>query len=112
MRQTIQELVERYQNSLYAVAFNVCKNQQDAEDAVPAAHFQSACNLCRRQFRFVQHPLEALRKSKMLVHAPPPSAAIRALTGWSAFLPSLTHNFILSLANNLSSILATDFHFR
>lgn len=34
MRQTIQELVERYQNSLYAVAFNVCKNQQDAEDAV------------------------------------------------------------------------------
>lgn len=33
MRQTIQELVERYQNSLYAVAFNVCKNQQDAEDA-------------------------------------------------------------------------------
>ena len=33
MRQTIQELVERYQNSLYAVAFNECKNQQDAEDA-------------------------------------------------------------------------------
>lgn len=85
---------------------------EDAEDAVPAAHFQSARNLCRRQFRFVQHPLEALRKSKMLVHAPPPSAVIRALTRWSAFLPSLTHNFILPLANNLSSILATDFHFR
>lgn len=70
------------------------------------------CNLCRRQFRFVQHPLEALRKSKMLVHASPPSAAIHALTRWSAFLPSLTYNFILSLANNLSSILATDFYFR
>ncbi len=34
MKQTLQELVERYQNSLYAVAFNVCKNAQDAEDVV------------------------------------------------------------------------------
>lgn len=40
MRQTIQELVERYQNSLYAVAFNVCKNQQDAEDAVQDTFLQ------------------------------------------------------------------------
>lgn len=41
MRQTIQELVERYQNSLYAVAFNVCKNQQDAEDAVLRIRFSN-----------------------------------------------------------------------
>ena len=34
MRQTLQELVERYQNNLFAVAFNVCKNAQDAEDVV------------------------------------------------------------------------------
>lgn len=34
MKQTLQELVERYQNSLFAVAFNVCKNAQDAEDVV------------------------------------------------------------------------------
>lgn len=30
MRETVQELIERYQNNLYAVAFNVCKNAQDA----------------------------------------------------------------------------------
>lgn len=41
MRQTIQELVERYQNSLYAVAFNVCKNQQDAEDAESEQHIRA-----------------------------------------------------------------------
>ena len=29
-----------YQNSLYAVAFNVCKNQQDAEDAVQDTFLQ------------------------------------------------------------------------
>ncbi len=34
MRQTLQELVDRYQNNLFAVAFNVCKNAQDAEDVV------------------------------------------------------------------------------
>jgi len=34
MKQTLEELVERYQNNLFAVAFNVCKNAQDAEDVV------------------------------------------------------------------------------
>ena len=32
MRQPVQELIERYQNNLYAIAFNICKNQADAED--------------------------------------------------------------------------------
>ena len=32
MRQSVQELFEIYQNNLYAVAFNVCKNAEDAED--------------------------------------------------------------------------------
>lgn len=50
MRQTIQELVERYQNSLYAVAFNVCKNQQDAEDAV----FETVMGLPEK-YRIVIH---------------------------------------------------------
>lgn len=34
MRQSVQELFEIYQNNLYAVAFNVCKNAEDAEDVV------------------------------------------------------------------------------
>lgn len=34
MKQTLEELVEQYQNNLFAVAFNVCKNAQDAEDVV------------------------------------------------------------------------------
>ena len=34
MRQPVQQLIERYQNSLYAAAFNTCQNQMDAEDVV------------------------------------------------------------------------------
>lgn len=34
MRKPVSELVERYQNNLYAAAFNVCKNAEDAEDVV------------------------------------------------------------------------------
>ena len=30
MREPVQKLVERYQQNLYAAAFNVCKNQMDA----------------------------------------------------------------------------------
>lgn len=34
MRQKLQELVTLYQDNLFAVAFNICKNAQDAEDVV------------------------------------------------------------------------------
>lgn len=34
MRQKLQELVTLYQDNLFAVAFNICKNTQDAEDVV------------------------------------------------------------------------------
>ena len=34
MRQSVQELMERYQNNLFAAAFNVCKSKEDAEDVV------------------------------------------------------------------------------
>ena len=34
MRQPVQQLIDRYQNSLYAAAFNTCQNQMDAEDVV------------------------------------------------------------------------------
>ena len=40
MKQTVQELVALYQNSLFAAAFNVCKNAQDAEDIVQDTFIQ------------------------------------------------------------------------
>ena len=40
MRQPVQELMERYQKNLYAAAFNICKNQMDAEDVVQETFVQ------------------------------------------------------------------------
>ena len=40
MRQSVQELFENYRNNLYAVAFNVCKNAEDAEDVVQDTFIQ------------------------------------------------------------------------
>ena len=40
MRQSVQELFERYQDNLYAAAFHVCRNAQDAEDAVQDTFIQ------------------------------------------------------------------------
>lgn len=40
MKQTVQELVALYQNNLFAAAFNVCKNAQDAEDIVQDTFIQ------------------------------------------------------------------------
>lgn len=40
MRQSVQELFEKYQNNLYAVAFNVCKNAEDAKDVVQDTFIQ------------------------------------------------------------------------
>lgn len=34
MRESADILVDRYKDSLFAIAFNVCKNAQDAEDTV------------------------------------------------------------------------------
>ena len=34
MRQPVQQLIQCYQDNLYAVAFNICQNQMDAEDAI------------------------------------------------------------------------------
>lgn len=34
MRQSVKELAALYQNNLFAAAFNICKNTQDAEDVV------------------------------------------------------------------------------
>ena len=40
MKQSVQELAALYQNNLFAVAFNVCKNAQDAEDLVQDTFIQ------------------------------------------------------------------------
>lgn len=40
MKQSVQELVALYRNNLFAVAFNVCKNAQDAEDIVQDTFIQ------------------------------------------------------------------------
>jgi len=34
MTQPVEILIEKYKNNIYAIAFNVCKNAQDAEDVV------------------------------------------------------------------------------
>ena len=40
MRLPIQTLMEVYQNNLYAAAFNICKNAEDAEDVVQDTFLQ------------------------------------------------------------------------
>ena len=53
MRLPIQELFEKYQNNLYAVAFNVCRNAEDAEDVVQDTFIQYYS--IRKQFDNEQH---------------------------------------------------------
>lgn len=53
MRRSVQELFERYQNNLYAVAFNVCKNAQDAEDAVQDTFIQYY--MLKKEFESERH---------------------------------------------------------
>lgn len=40
MRRSTQELFEKYRDNLYAVAFNVCRNAEDAEDVVQDTFLQ------------------------------------------------------------------------
>ncbi|MGO4947774.1 RNA polymerase sigma factor [Blautia sp. Sow4_E7] len=53
MRQPIQQLIELYQNSLYAAAFNICQNQMDAEDVVQETFVQYYTS--RKEFENEQH---------------------------------------------------------
>lgn len=53
MRQSVQELVALYQNNLFAAAFNVCKNAQDAEDAVQDTFIQYYTT--KKEFDSEQH---------------------------------------------------------
>ena len=53
MKQPIQELIERYQSNLYAVAFNVCKNAEDAQDVVQDTFIQY--HTSKKDFESEQH---------------------------------------------------------
>ena len=53
MRQSLQELMEQYQNNLYATAFNVCKNAEAVEDVVQDTFIQY--HTTRKEFESVQH---------------------------------------------------------
>lgn len=53
MRQPVQELAASYQGSLFAAAFNVCRNAQDAEDVVQDTFVQYYTN--KKEFESEQH---------------------------------------------------------
>lgn len=53
MRQTVQELATLYQSNLFAVAFNICKNTQDAEDIVQDTFVQYYTT--KKEFESEQH---------------------------------------------------------
>ena len=53
MRKPVQELMECYQDNLYAAAFNVCRNPEDAEDVVQETFFQYHTN--HKEYEDEQH---------------------------------------------------------
>lgn len=53
MRQSVQELIERYQNNLYAIAFYICKNPFDAQDVVQDTFIQYFTS--KKEFEDEQH---------------------------------------------------------
>ena len=55
MRQPVQELIERYQRNIYGIAFNVCKNAEDAEDVVQDTFIQYY--ITKKTFENEQHIL-------------------------------------------------------
>lgn len=71
MRQSVQELVTLYQGSLFAMAFNICKNVQDAEDVVQETFVQYLTN--KKEFESSQHVRAwlmrvAINKAKNISH--------------------------------------------
>ena len=53
MRQSVQELFEKYQDNLYIIAFNVCKNAEDAKDVVQDTFIQYYS--AKKEFENEQH---------------------------------------------------------
>lgn len=53
MKPSVEILVEKYRSSLYAAAFNMCKNAHDAEDVVQDTFIQYL--LHKKEFESEQH---------------------------------------------------------
>ena len=53
MKLAIEELVGRYRDNLFAVAFNVCKNAADADDVVQETFLQY--HMAKKEFDNEQH---------------------------------------------------------
>lgn len=53
MKQSINELVERYRDNLFAVAFSICKNASDSDDIVQETFLQYY--LTSKSFESEQH---------------------------------------------------------
>lgn len=53
MKPSVEILVEKYRSSLYAVAFNMCKNAQDAEDVVQDTFIQYLSH--KKDFKSDEH---------------------------------------------------------
>ena len=53
MRQPVQMLIERYQNSLFVAAFQICKNREDAEDVVQDTFLQYHTN--KKEYESEEH---------------------------------------------------------
>ncbi len=53
MRYAMQELYEKYQDNLYIIAFNVCKNAEDAKDVVQDTFIQYYS--LKKEFESEQH---------------------------------------------------------
>lgn len=53
MRQPVEILIEKYKNSIYVMAFNICKNTHDAEDVVQDTFIQYIS--LKKDFETEQH---------------------------------------------------------
>lgn len=53
MRESVEVLVDKYKNNLFAIAFNICKNAQDAEDVVQDTFIQYIT--LKKDFETEQH---------------------------------------------------------
>lgn len=53
MRQPVEILIDKYKDNIYAIAFNICKNAQDAEDVVQDTFIQYIS--LKKDFETEQH---------------------------------------------------------
>ena len=53
MKQTVEELAERYRDNLFAAAFNICKNAADADDIVQETFLQYY--VAKKEFESEEH---------------------------------------------------------